>query len=110
MSTSLFPDGSIRVWHNETYVGVPALCDLRDPMLVASPSGHHVAVTCERDKAVRVYDDALALVDEHRVENPISKLLLRFDRGGVRFYFPLTTCLLLSAVVSGLLALFSKLR
>jgi hypothetical protein len=35
---------------------------------------------------------------------------LRFDRGGVRFYFPLTTCLLLSAVVSGLLALFSKLR
>jgi hypothetical protein len=35
---------------------------------------------------------------------------IRIERPGFRLYFPLTTCLLLSAVVSGLLLLVSKLR
>jgi len=35
---------------------------------------------------------------------------IRIERPGFRLYFPLTTCLLLSAVVSGLLLLISKLR
>ena len=35
---------------------------------------------------------------------------IRIERGNVRFYFPLGTCLVLSALLSGLLALFSKLR
>jgi len=35
---------------------------------------------------------------------------IRIERPGFRLYFPLTTCLLLSALVSGLLLLISKLR
>jgi hypothetical protein len=35
---------------------------------------------------------------------------IRIERPGFRFTFPLTTCLLLSALVSGLLLLVSKLR
>ena len=35
---------------------------------------------------------------------------IRMERPGMRLYFPITTCLLLSAAISGLLFLFSKLR
>ena len=35
---------------------------------------------------------------------------IRIEREGFRFYFPITTCLLLSGVLSGLLFLISKLR
>jgi hypothetical protein len=35
---------------------------------------------------------------------------LRIERPGFRFYFPLTTCLVLSAVLSLLAHLFSRLR
>lgn len=35
---------------------------------------------------------------------------IRIERPGYRLYLPLTTCLLLSAVLSGLLFLLSKLR
>ena len=35
---------------------------------------------------------------------------IRIERPGFRLYFPLTTCLLLSVLVSGLLQLISKLR
>jgi hypothetical protein len=35
---------------------------------------------------------------------------LRIERPGFRFFFPLTTCLLLSAAISALLFLIAKLR
>jgi hypothetical protein len=35
---------------------------------------------------------------------------IRIERPGFRFYFPLTTCLLLSAAISALLFLIAKLR
>ena len=35
---------------------------------------------------------------------------IRIERDGFRFYFPLTTCLLLSGGVTGLFWLISKLR
>jgi hypothetical protein len=35
---------------------------------------------------------------------------IRIERPGGRFYFPITTCLLLSAVISAVLILVSKLR
>jgi hypothetical protein len=35
---------------------------------------------------------------------------LRIERPGFRFFFPLTTCLLLSAAISGLLFLIARLR
>ncbi len=35
---------------------------------------------------------------------------IRIERGGFRLYFPLATCLLLSAALSALFWLFSRLR
>jgi hypothetical protein len=35
---------------------------------------------------------------------------LRIERPGFRFYFPLATCIVISLVVSALLALLSRLR
>jgi hypothetical protein len=35
---------------------------------------------------------------------------LRIERPGFRFYFPITSCLLVSAAISGVLWLVSKLR
>ncbi len=35
---------------------------------------------------------------------------IRIERPGFRFYFPITTCLLLSAAISALLWVLSKLR
>lgn len=35
---------------------------------------------------------------------------IRIERPGLRIYLPVTTCLLLSALVSGILWLFSKWR
>ena len=35
---------------------------------------------------------------------------IRIERPGMRFYFPITTCLLLSVAISALFFLFSKLR
>ena len=35
---------------------------------------------------------------------------IRIERPGLRFYLPITSCLVVSALVSGLLWLFSKLR
>lgn len=35
---------------------------------------------------------------------------LRIERGGVRIYVPITTCLLLSVALSALLTLLGKLR
>ena len=35
---------------------------------------------------------------------------LRFERFGVKFYFPLTTCILLSVILSGILLLISRFR
>ena len=35
---------------------------------------------------------------------------IRIERPGFRFFFPITTCLVLSALVSGLFYLASKLR
>lgn len=35
---------------------------------------------------------------------------IRIERPGFRFYFPLTTCVLLSAILTGALWLFSRLR
>lgn len=35
---------------------------------------------------------------------------IRIERPGFRFYFPITTCILLSLLISGLLWIVSKLR
>jgi hypothetical protein len=35
---------------------------------------------------------------------------IRIERPGFRFYFPITSCLLVSALLSGALWLFAKLR
>lgn len=35
---------------------------------------------------------------------------IRIERPGFRFYFPITTCLVLSLALSGLFWLFSKIR
>jgi hypothetical protein len=35
---------------------------------------------------------------------------LRIERPGVRIYFPISTCILISLLVSGLLALWARLR
>lgn len=35
---------------------------------------------------------------------------IRVERSGFRFYFPITTCLLVSALLSGLFWLFARIR
>lgn len=54
----------------------------------------------------------LLLLGASHLGLPLGRLPgdLRIERGGVRFFFPITTCLLLSLLLSGLLWLIGRIR